>query len=355
MITLIADENIANIDDYLKDHPVRLIKLAGRDIHQDSIKKFGAQALFIRSVTPISYPSLGDSLNQLSFIGSATIGIDHVDTDLLTQHKIAFANAIGCSKHSVAQYVLAALLHLNPHWLSQPIRLGIIGLGNIGSTLAGYAKKLGWQVLGYDPFLGASQDNNSSLDQVLKADAISIHTPLTKSGPHPTYKMFDQHKISQLSAQAVLVNTARGEIIDEQALIASLQDQPRQFVLDVFPKEPKVSHKLMQNLTLATPHIAGYTLEGKLRGTDMIYQAFCRHFGLPIKQSLEDLLPPNPYHLDKLISGMSQQPDLLSQYYDINQDFSRLKDLDQDGVQADDFDFLRKTYPLRREWLTDRP
>lgn len=356
MLTVLADENIANIDDYLHHHDIKVIKLKGRDINRDALLAHQPDALFIRSVTQVSADKLGElSALPLKFIGSATIGTDHVDTDFLAQYGISFSNAAGCSKHSVAQYVITAILHTYPSYRTTPIRLGIIGLGNIGSTLADYAKRLGWQVYGYDPFIAPSKINHATLNAVLGCDVISIHTPLTHTGDYPTHQLINQDTLSRMSPSALLINTARGEIIDEIALLADIARTHRKVILDVFPSEPIISTPLMDALYLATPHIAGYTLEGKLRGTDMIYQAFCQSFGITPIQKLEPLLPPNPYRFDDLIhklNGSDADQAVLAQFYDIAKDDTSLRAVCTDtGVQGADFDHLRKTYQLRREWL----
>ncbi|OOR87070.1 erythronate-4-phosphate dehydrogenase [Moraxella caviae] len=359
MISVLADENISNLGDYLRCHQdVRFITIKGRDINQQSLDKYRPDALFIRSVTPIK-PSL--DLAGVKFVGSATIGTDHVDAQFLAEQNIRFANAVGCSKHSVAQYVLTAIGKLRPNAALSPVRLGIIGLGNIGSTLAGYAKDLGWQVAGYDPFLPASAINNSDLPTLLQtSDVISLHTPLTRTGEYPTFGLMNREHLAQLKPNALLINSARGEIIKEADLIAAIDEQNLQVVLDVFPHEPVVSAKLCERLSLATPHIAGYTTEGKLRGTDMIYRAFCEHFGLPVLQNMDNLLAPSPYQWQDIkrhwqAAAKSGAPDALTPFYDIGADDASLRAVCTaglaDGEQAAAFDRLRKEYPLRREWL----
>ncbi|UXZ05482.1 4-phosphoerythronate dehydrogenase [Moraxella nasicaprae] len=356
MLTIIADENIANIDDYLGHHQANIIKMHGRDITGGLVKAHQADALFVRSVTPINAHTFGDlSKTSLKFVGSATIGTDHIDQAFLAKHHISFANAAGCSKHSVAQYVISAILHLRPNARHQAIKLGIIGLGNIGRTLATYAKKFGWQVIGYDPHLPINAINQHDFDTLLSdSDVVSIHTPLVKDGNYPTFGLFDKQTLAKLNPAALLINTARGEIIDEQALLDDIAHTKRQVVLDVFPSEPVISDALMRAITLATPHIAGYTLEGKLRGTDMIYQAFCTHFGLVVSQDLNSLLPDNAHHFDEFyrLSG-DDVAHAIASYYPINADHQRLSLVNHHGVLGDDFDKLRKTYPLRREWLSE--
>lgn len=352
MLTILADENIINLDEYMAHHDIHLIKVKGRDINQHAIKKYNPDALFIRSVTPINSDTITD-FGKVSFVGSATIGTDHVNITHLNKHGISFSNAGGCSKHSVAQYVLVAISHLYPEYYDKHITIGIIGLGNIGSTLAGYAQQLGWHVLGHDPLLATSNINNSSLDKLLKnSDVISIHTPLTQDGNHPTHHLLNKNNLSKIKNNTLIINTARGKIIHHDDLMTAINQQNLKVVLDVFPHEPNIDAALLNRLAIATPHIAGYTLEGKLRGTDMIYQAFCRHFHLPIMQHLSALLPPNPLSWADFKASIKQlTPISLARFYDIVQDDVNLRALGQHGVEGASFDQLRKNYALRHEWL----
>lgn len=348
-LSILADENIAHLDDYFGNF--NLIKLKGRDITQTAIDTHNPNALLIRSVTPINDSTITNTKN-IRFVGTATIGTDHVDTEFLNNYGICFANAKGSSKHSVAQYVITALLTKNPNLLHQKITLGIIGLGNIGGTLASYAHDLHWHILGFDPYLAQSDINNSTFDELLAtSDIISIHTPLTKTGAYPTHQLFDQACFDKIKDHATLINTARGEIINQTALINAIDDKHLDVILDVFPHEPSIDKSLLDKLTIATPHIAGYTLDGKLRGTDMIYQAFCQYFGLPITQTLNDVLPHNPHHWQQLKASLYDNPDMLSTYYDILSDDMALRNACTDQVLGTDFDRLRKDYLLKREWI----
>ncbi len=378
MLTIIADSNIAHLHDYFNEevlkHPIKVVEMAGRDITAAVIEEHQPDALLIRSVTPVDAKLL-DNNQSLQFIGSATIGTDHVNESYLSLRGIRFANAAGCSKHSVAQYVLSAILQLRPeYWpnaaatmtaADKPVKLGIIGLGNIGGTLARYAQDLGWEVLGYDPFQPASVINNASFEQVLtQSDVISLHVPLTMPGHSelPTYHMIDAQALAKMPSTTMLINTARGPVISELDLLAELDKNPqRQVVLDVFENEPVVPAHLLNRLAIATPHIAGYTLEGKLRGTQIIFDTFVRSYGekgadiLTIKEQdlMADLLPENPYQWQEL----TQNPEKLTEFYDIKADDKLLREaLDETAsrVEAQAFDALRKNYTLRREWLFER-
>lgn len=379
MLTILADSNIAHLHDYFNEHilqqPINVIAVAGRDIDATMIAEYQPDALLIRSVTPINAELLKDN-DSVKYIGSATIGTDHVDQDYLRQRGVYFSNAAGCSKHSVAQYVLTAIFNLRPQSLVSnnsgisgnqvtPVKLGIIGLGNIGSTLASYAADLGWQVLGYDPLLPASAINNASFEQVLgESDAISLHVPLTRAvdSDYPTYHLIDKQALAKIANTTILINSARGPVISEADLLLDLDNNPqRQVVLDVFEHEPIVAAELLNKLTIATPHIAGYTLEGKLRGTQIIFDEFLTVFGpqgsgevaIEALYLMDELLPENPYHWQQL----KQAPEQLPKFYDIEADDALLResvDNEAQAVLAEKFDGLRKNYALRREWLFKR-
>lgn len=365
-LTIVADSNIASLDEFFNastlgqetKRTVNIIAVAGRDINAQLIAECQPDVLLIRSVTPVGEPLLADN-KSVKFIGSATIGTDHVDQDYLAARNITFANAAGCSKHSVAQYVLTAILTLRPQYWQQsitPLTLGIIGLGNIGSTLAQYAHDLGWQVLGYDPFLPASNTNNASLAQVLsQSDVISLHVPLTdkkdntnpNGSDYPTRHLIDKNALDVMPSETLLINSARGPVINARDLVADIERTGRQVVLDVFEHEPEISEQLLSKLAIATPHIAGYTVEGKLRGTQIIYDSLCEKLAVSPVQSMHTLLPLNMF----LWSELKAHSERLIRFYDIMQDDASLRSKLADGqVKGIDFDQLRRDYHLRREW-----
>ena len=365
-LTIVADSNIASLDEFFNastlgqetKRTVNIITVAGRDINALLLTECQPDVLLIRSVTPVGEPLLADN-KSVKFIGSATIGTDHVDQDYLAERNITFTNAAGCSKHSVAQYVLTAILTLRPQYWQQsitPRTMGIIGLGNIGSTLAQYAHDLGWQVLGYDPFLPASNTNNASLAQVLsQSDVISLHVPLTdkrddthpSGSDYPTRYLIDKNALDEMPASTLLINSARGPVINAAELEADIKCTGRRVVLDVFEHEPEISEQLLSKLAIATPHIAGYTVEGKLRGTQIIYDALCEKLAVTPVQSMHTLLPLNMF----LWSELKAHPERLIKFYDIMQDDASLRSKLADGqVKGIDFDQLRRDYHLRREW-----
>ena len=365
-LTIVADSNIASLNEFFNastlgqetKRTVKIFAVAGRDINAQLLAELQPDVLLIRSVTPVGAALLADN-NSVKFVGSATIGTDHVDQDYLAARNITFANAAGCSKHSVAQYVLTAILTLRPqYWQPSipPVTLGIIGLGNIGSTLAQYAHDLGWQVLGYDPLLPASNINNASFAQVIsQSDVISLHVPLTdkkdnanpNGSDYPTRYLIDNNALDAMPASTLLINSARGPVINAHDLAADIERTGRQVVLDVFEHEPEISESLLSKLAIATPHIAGYTVEGKLRGTQIIYDALCEKLAVTPAQSMHTLLPLNMF----LWSELKAHPERLIKFYNIMQDDAALRSKLADGqVKGADFDQLRRDYHLRREW-----
>ena len=365
-LTIVADSNIASLNEFFNAstlgqearRTVKIFTFAGRDINAQLLTELQPDVLLIRSVTPVGAALLADN-NSVKFVGSATIGTDHVDQDYLAARNITFANAAGCSKHSVAQYVLTAALTLRPqYWQPSipPVTLGIIGLGNIGSTLAQYAHDLGWQVLGYDPLLPASNINNASFGQVIsQSDVISLHVPLTdkkdnanpNGSDYPTRYLIDNNALDAMPADTLLINSARGPVINAHDLVADIERTGRQVVLDVFEHEPEISESLLSKLAIATPHIAGYTVEGKLRGTQIIYDALCEKLAVTPAQSMHTLLPLNMF----LWSELKVHPERLIKFYNIMQDDAALRSKLADGqVKGADFDQLRRDYHLRREW-----
>lgn len=340
-IAVLADENITKLSEFLKRHPnITLTQAQGRTLPH-LLTQYRPDALFVRSVTPINH-----ALAYLpKFVASATIGTDHIDEAFLAQHGIGFAHAAGSSKHTVAQYVLSAILTLRPQAWHTPLRVGIVGLGNIGTTLAHYAAALGWQVAGFDPFLPKSSLNTELLS-VLNSDVVSVHTPLTHTGAYPTYHLFDKTLFKQMPKHALFINAARGKVVDETALMAFLA-AGGQAVLDVYENEPYPNTQLITALALATPHIAGHSIDAKLRGTQMVYEAFCQHFDLPILAHFEEFLPSSPHHFAKL------SPDTLQDFYDITKDDQALRARLSGGhLLAQDFDELRR-HTTRREWRID--
>lgn len=358
---IIADANIAHLSDFFNEDTlktkVELIAMSGRDINASILAEVQPDVLLVRSVTLVNADLLKDNAS-VKFVGTATVGTDHIDNDYLARRGIVFANASGCSKHSVAQYVLASIAELRPDYFYQPIQLGIVGIGNIGNTLARYAISLGWNVMGYDPLKPPSALNNATLENLLsQSQVISFHVPLTypHNSSYPTHYhyLMTKERWQQVAKEAIMINTSRGEILSRDDIVAS----PNVKVLDVFEHEPNIDAELLKRVNIATPHIAGYTLEGKLRGTQMVYQALCQWLNIEPSQDMKNFLPQefslfsschNPLHDHERQLLLNKMKIL----YDIRADNDRLRAVANANGDIDgkDFDALRKTYALRREW-----
>ncbi|MDM1757470.1 MULTISPECIES: 4-phosphoerythronate dehydrogenase [Acinetobacter] len=345
---IIADENLA-FTDYFFSEFGDIQQAAGRTLKHEDVKD--AEALLVRSVTKVNAALIQDT--AIKFVGSATIGTDHLDISSLEKHHIAWSNAAGCNAQAVAEYVITALLHLNPQFLDQgkQFTLGIIGLGNVGSRLAYMAQLLGWKVIGFDPLVQHENIQHVALEDLLKqADAVTTHVPLTKTGEHATYHLINAETLAMMKPETILINSARGEVVEEAALIEDILNTGRKVVLDVFEHEPEISERLLDLITIVTPHIAGYSLEGKARGTQMIYEAFCKTFGYSAYKKFESQLPVS----EQYFYGNNIKETLkkyLTTIYDISRDDANLRATLKEGkVDQKAFDHLRKTYPLRREW-----
>ena len=345
---IIADENLAFTEYFFSDFG-EIHQAAGRTLSHADVAD--AEALLVRSVTKVNESLIQNS--ALKFVGSATIGTDHLDISSLEKHQIAWSNAAGCNAQAVAEYVITALLHVRPELIhaNDNFTLGIVGLGNVGTRLSTMASLLGWKVIACDPFVQCEHVQQVTFATLLQqADAISIHVPLTRTGEHPTYHLFNADALAQMKPQAILINSARGPVVAEDDLIADIEKNKRTVVLDVFEHEPEISEKLLNLIALVTPHIAGYSLEGKARGTQMIYDAFCKTFNFSANKRFETQLPA----CDALFSHQTLKEALklhLTEIYDIARDDANLRACLTDGkVDQKAFDYLRKTYPLRREW-----
>lgn len=345
---IVADENLAFTEYFFSEYG-EIHQAAGRTLTHDDVKE--SDVLLVRSVTKVNEALIGNT--ALQFVGSATIGTDHLDIEALEKHQIAWSNAAGCNAQAVAEYVITALLHLNVSLIDQnkTFTLGIIGLGNVGSRLAYMATLLGWHVIGYDPFVKCNYIQQVELEKLLKtADAITTHVPLTKVGEYPTYHLINAEALAMMKPEAILINSARGAVVEEAALIDDIKKIQRKVVLDVFEHEPEISQQLLDLISIVTPHIAGYSLEGKARGTQMIYEAFCKNFDYAAHKKFESQLPAcEQYFYGNNIKQTLKK--YLTEIYDIQRDDDNLRACLKDGkVDQKAFDYLRKTYPLRREW-----
>lgn len=351
---IVADENIPLVDEFFSSLG-EVIRLPGRTMTAADIHS--ADALIVRSVTKVNEALLAGS--QIKFVGTCTIGVDHLDQDYLAQREIPWTSAPGCNANSVVEYVYAALCHLDINWL--PVKFGIIGCGNVGGLLYKRLKAQGVDVRCYDPNLSLAKNPDlTSLDEVLSCDVISMHTPLVMEGPFPSYHLLGRSELLRLKPGAVLINAGRGAVIDNHALLDVLKNRSDlRVVLDVWEPEPDISLELLDKVILGSPHIAGYSYDGKLNGTEMVYRTLCKQLNISPEASLANLVPKlenNELRIEgeqKSIFHIAQQ--LIKQVYDIAADDKRLRETARKAVDGainfgEGFDNLRKHYPKRREF-----
>ena len=351
---ILIDENMP-VADRLFAGLGELVRLPGRQMTAEQVAD--ADVLLVRSVTRVDAELLARA-QRLKFVGTATIGTDHIDQPLLAQRGIAFSSAPGCNKISVGEYVISALLVLAERYQLNlaGMTLGIIGAGNTGSAVAAKAQALGMQVCLCDPPLADAGDSRVFVpyEVALQCDFVSFHVPLTQQGAYPTHHLLDEAHIAALPAGQFLLNASRGEVWDNLALLQRQQGaEPLRLVMDVWEHEPDILRELIPYTELATQHIAGYSLEGKIMGTYQLYQAYCQVAGIPCVKAWRDLLPPpvvcQVQVAEELTTGLIQQ--LVHLVYDVRRDDARFRLGYQDAAS---FDWMRKHYPERREWSSLR-
>lgn len=344
---IIADANMPGLAPF--EPWGTLTRVDGRGLTRDQLGD--AEVLLVRSVTRVDERLLGNS--RVRFVGSATIGTDHVDLDFLHQQGIAFAHAPGCNARAVAEYVLQAALLLcrQQQRTLRGTRAAVIGLGNVGRRVAQWLQAVGMTVRVCDPPLAEQGYTGpwalESLDALLDADLISLHVPLTDTGMDATRHLLGASRLKRLGPEQMLLNTCRGPVIDNQALYEQLASGRGPLtILDVWEQEPLVPPPLYREVLYGSPHIAGYSQEGKLAGTDMLYQAFCRwqgHTDTMARSSAGGGVLEKDVHRDGDLLA------LLQHAYRLEQDSQRLGLSLSEEDPAKAFDALRKHYPERHE------
>ena len=348
---IVADENIPLVRRFFSEF-ADVVELPGREITSNDLQD--ADILIVRSITQVNESLLNGT--PVRFVGSCTIGMDHIDTTYLDKRKIRYTNAPGCNANSVVEYLLSCLSILTEthdiHW--DRLSVGIIGYGNVGSLLAKRLRKLGIHYLAHDPLL----DNADlvSFEEVLDCDVITLHVPLTTDTDFPTYHLFDAHVLRKLRSDQVLINASRGAVIDNKALLDALkQEDSFTAILDVWEGEPSINVELAKKVFIGTPHIAGYSLDGKVAGTEMVYRSLCQVMGFPARHSAGQFLEEPS--LSKMSFTSSADLDwsihtAIRACFDVRHDHSLLqRSLKLPAEQRSAaFDFFRKNYRCRREF-----
>jgi erythronate-4-phosphate dehydrogenase len=349
---IVADRNIPQVQEaFTAIGEVRLHE--GRSLQAADVRD--ADILLVRSVTNVNAVLLAGS--KLRFVGSATIGTDHVDMDYLKNRGIEFAYAPGTNALAVAEYVLAALLALHEDKPKGPV--GIVGYGNTGGALARLLKVLDVEYVACDPPLHESGLRSDvefvSLADIRRCPIISLHVPLIRGGRHPTFHLVDESFLNDLAPGTFLINSARGAVVNNPALLTCLRRGDLRAVLDVWEGEPAINMELLERVALGTSHIAGYSVEGRLNGTQRMYEAVCAFLGIQPTWRYTVQAPLKPV-LTTPHKGFAALRHLVLQAYDIRRDDAALRALLSlpPAQRAAGFDRLRRDYPPRREFAAYR-
>lgn len=349
---IVCDNKIPFLKGALEPY-AEVVYLPGAETTPDIVRD--ADALITRTRTKCGEALLKGS--SVKMIATATIGYDHIDTEWCRQNGIAWTNAPGCNSWSVQQYIgsLLATMAGEFGFDGTGMTLGVIGVGNVGSKVARIASLLGFKVLLNDPPRARREggDGFVSLDDIIaQSDIITCHVPLQRTGPDATYHLFGRSRLARLGRHQILINSSRGEVVDNQALKEALKEgRIKAASLDVWENEPGIDVELMGLLYTATPHIAGYSLDGKANGTWMSVQAVARALGLPCTdwKVSEIPLPQQPIRFDIDAQGRTPRQvlaDAILHTYRIKDDDARLR------ACPSDFEKQRADYPVRREFPT---
>ena len=353
-MNIVIDSNIVLLKESLESD-FNVMTFDGGELTPQFLSETNAEVLFVRSTTNCDVFLLGDT--NVRFVGTATAGIDNLDLEFLEKNNIKWTNAAGSNSISVAEYVTLAI----NSWCTEnnkdisELKLGIVGFGNVGSKVGKIFQNLCKEVLVTDPYkdnTGSVNANLCSIEELLsRSDIITFHTPLVSDGEHPTYKLLDLNKVDLISKDALIINAARGGVIDEYALKLS-NHNPKNLIFDVWENEPEIDSEFAASLFIATPHIAGHSFEGKLRGTLNMLQSLEIYLGKRIDKSLilNEINKYEKYNLSNLkYSELCEKLERNIQLMETSNRFKRiLIDFDYKS-----FNQVRKDYPKHNETLSD--
>lgn len=333
MIRIAIEDKIPFIRGVFDDHAdVGYLKTS--EITNERLKDY--DALITRTRPAVDSKLLEGT--KIRFIGSATIGLDHIDIDYCRSKGIKVVNAPGCNAPAVAQWVISSIGRYVPN--RDGLTLGVVGVGNVGKIVTQWAPLLNLNVLSCDPprALKEGPEGFVDLDVIAReADIITFHTPLIKEGEYKTYHLADRTFFDKLNKRPLILNASRGQVVDTEALLDALsKDKVRGAIIDCWEGEPEINRGLLRDALVATPHIAGYSIEGKKRGTLAMIRAIEEEFGIRVNQ-VEDLEPK--------IKGLNAQ--MIIESYNPTIDSEMLKESPQS------FESLRDNYHYRHEPLWD--
>lgn len=359
-MNIFVDENIPYLAEALRKCG-NVSEFAGRKLTNKQLKANNCRALITRSTTKINEELLQNT--QVEFIGTATSGTDHVDEDYLALNFIDFASAPGANANSVAEYVVYVAIK----WAKRENielnekKIGVIGFGNIGSIVAEYFDRMGLKVLINDPPLEElstefpKKFQYAELDELLsECDIITNHVPLTKDGNHKTYKLLNADNMNNIKDGSLFIHASRGGVVDEAKLIELIDNHNVTAAVDVWESEPLFNIELAGKAMQISPHVGGYSRDGKLRGVAMMAKAFeiysgCRPDLSKINRELKEYKPLGK----KKFKKYDLLIDLLIENRDFDYDDKSMRELleQPEKERARRFDELRKYYPQRRESL----
>ena len=357
--SVLIDENIPFLCEILSQK-FNVVKFSGRDLDNHKLKNSNCFALFVRSTTKVNSELLTGT--SVQFVATATSGSDHIDKEYLSKSNIIFADALGSNSNSVAEYVIYSILHAFQIRQEQ-VRgrtIGIIGFGNIGSKLAYYSNKLGLKILVNDPPLRDSEFQfphyceYCELDDLMEnSDIISNHVPLTTDTKYPTIDLLNWSQLCNMKPDVLFVHSSRGKIVNEADLVEFIAQNPyTQTVIDVFDNEPLINTYLAEHSIISTPHIAGYSRNGKLNGVIMVLDKFEKF----IKEKFDRDIIEKEFKLSSFRGEFVTEDFIyqkIDEYRKISVDsdtFSEIFELD-DKEKETQFDLQRKEYPIRFEYL----
>ncbi len=365
-LRILADENMPMVDALFGGVGHSIKTLPGRQITRADV--IDTDVLLVRSITRVDAALLADT--AVRFVGTATIGTDHLDIPWLESQGIRWHNSPGCNAEAVVDYVIASLVYRQhtqgTSWRDKTV--GVVGCGNVGGRLANRLSAAGVQVRRFDPPKQADrvQDHsrNPTLDMpeysswasVIDADILCFHTPLTHSGPHPTHHLLNAAAIAQLKPGTVIINAGRGPVIQQDALVRRMvAERDLTLIVDVWETEPNPDALLMSHTLLSTPHIAGYSLDGKIRGTWMLHAAFMAWMeSEAVPEPISDIQLPQPYQWRDDQSIDANLYAAINQVFSISNDSERMRqalaEVTEAAARGQVFDQLRKHYPVRREF-----
>ena len=352
-MNIIADENIGLAAEAFEQFGnVQL--MPGRAINRRDL--LDVDALIVRSITQVNRELLEET--SIGFVGTATIGTNHIDFEYLEEQGIQFADAAGGGARSVAEYVVAGFLAL---WKKNLItidedQVAVIGVGAIGTMIASFARRLGMTVIEYDPPRAEKEPEfiSASLDQVFASDIVLLAVPLTHEGAHPTHHLVNRDVLYSMKQGSTLINVSRGSVVDSDALQESLiAGHIQNAILDVWEREPEVPVNLLERCVVTTPHIAGYSKDGKLKGTEMMAEGLAQFAGVNNQWSVQNALSTIAGKVT--VEGLSRLKALykaVNTAYDVQKDnflFRESFSLSTEERKKK-FDQFRRNYHVRREF-----